>query len=688
MAVRFDELEKIKVSTTNEKFQMNLNNGNTIHNDNYLFLDDLGSIDGNFIYSGPFFEKYLSENKISSHNVGLTLRKFRNEIITISDCDELIQKQIEFGIYLKSLDPKLMTDKIIYNFIVDNKLILIRAFAKLKIKRIYEGLDDIIIQNTDIIIIFICQTLKDILDEMSVIDNKTLHRKEHKYATLFDNPLRLIDNKDINDLIAKIKLTLDKTDNKTDNKPNENIKSTLYARTTLKWIKYEIVKMNNSIKLNKIKSTFEEYIKNLGPELRSDKDINNIIIIIRSKITEQYTKLNPSNLTNEPDKPINRSDKLIDCICKALTKIKDNVIAIHDPKILKQRRLEFEENFNSLDLSLKMNKKINDLIIDIERFIAGRIRKFGLQIIEGCHDNISEPPVIAISVPLIITAGTNGNINFWCPLRGKIIRTIYAHDKFIWSITCCSFINRIASIADGKCIKIWDYHTKLLVSIIFRSASLICYSSDGQYLVLVNFGMIEILNTTTNDIIYSLCGPNIEITTLHFSLDNTNMACGYVNGMIKIWNVKYTKPYCDINFSHCRIQSLSFTPNNDKIVFGDDNNHIFIVDNRTGTNFFQFKLLHSIRCLRFWSNYILIGGCNNNIEFLDVINGEICKVLNDTKSIKTYQVKDMFISADNKQLVSMDHQTIRIWDLEMKMLIREINIEKSNQFMMCSPNWH
>ena len=92
-------------------------------------------------------------------------------------------------------------------------------------------------------------------------------------------------------------------------------------------------------------------------------------------------------------------------------------------------------------------------------------------------------------------------------------------------------------------------------------------------------GIIKIWDGNNNyEKITELLGHNTHITSLCFSPNGTELICGYLNGIIQIWNLITSEEITTLNGHTSSIKSICFFSDGNRLATGSSNEIIKIWD--------------------------------------------------------------------------------------------------------------
>lgn len=250
------------------------------------------------------------------------------------------------------------------------------------------------------------------------------------------------------------------------------------------------------------------------------------------------------------------------------------------------------------------------------------------------------------------------------------------------SYICCSPDNtQIATGDDDKAIRIWDILTGKLIRTLYIHVNIcnsICYSPDAKRIATGNGTFVKVWDAFTGNLIMilkRLTQRGIYITSIHYSYDNKEIAAGYNDGKIKIWDVLTGYP----------LRSFDGISNIDRVCYSYDNRQILSVENNaikvweasTGNLIYTLiDVIHkSAICYSPDNQKIVTGNIHGDIKIWDANNGQLlCTLIGLSKRI----IYSVCYTPDNQKIIiGSEDGIITIYDASTGTLLKTL---KYNRF--------
>ena len=327
----------------------------------------------------------------------------------------------------------------------------------------------------------------------------------------------------------------------------------------------------------------------------------------------------------------------------------------------------------------------------------------------------------------IASGSVDNSVKIWDATSGKEVRTLSGHSKTVRSVAWSPDGKYIASGSSDKTVKIWGVRTSKELYTLSGYSDEVCsvaWSPDGKYIVTgdggSDDGTVRIWNATNGEVIRELLGHSSAVVSVAWSPDGKYIAGGSVHhkGTLKIWdasngkllrtlldtksnnvhsvawspNGKYiastngdyhsaltiweseswkeelsVKPF---NYSYSSFQSIAWSPDGKRIVGGDYDSTIKILDAQTGNKLRTLSSHSSNVYSVSWSpdgKCIVSGSDDGKYEngIIKIWNSQTGKEL-CTLTGHYCLVSSVSWSSDGKYIASggMLDSTIKIWDAQ------------------------
>lgn len=169
----------------------------------------------------------------------------------------------------------------------------------------------------------------------------------------------------------------------------------------------------------------------------------------------------------------------------------------------------------------------------------------------------------------------------WNVDTGELLKTLMGHDEFesINSIVFSPDGKIIASASDDKTVRLWNFHTGLLIQTLKHIAQVkdVVFSADGKTLISAGDDGIRIWNSNTaesNDFI------EIPAVSIVFSLDGRTFVSASSDG-IRVWDAHTKELLKTIEGYSGSVSSVAYSPDGNTIVSGNLNRTIRVWDANT-----------------------------------------------------------------------------------------------------------
>ena len=189
---------------------------------------------------------------------------------------------------------------------------------------------------------------------------------------------------------------------------------------------------------------------------------------------------------------------------------------------------------------------------------------------------------------LLASGGTSGLIRVWDIATGKLVRSIEAHQGWIWKVAFKpSFRDRevLASCSKDSTIKLWDLATgSCLLTIASNPDDFmsLAWSLDSEMLISgTERGEIIFWNSTTGEKIDSTTKHDDSIAAIAFSADGQKFASASADETIRLWDFK-TRQCLKVLKHKAWVRSVVFTPDGKQLISSSTCGTICVWDTATG----------------------------------------------------------------------------------------------------------
>lgn len=263
----------------------------------------------------------------------------------------------------------------------------------------------------------------------------------------------------------------------------------------------------------------------------------------------------------------------------------------------------------------------------------------------------------------LVSAGTDGSINFWSTTNYTRINSI----KFNGFAVVSDDGTLTAASGLDKNNKIWYTNNG---KEIFRTGKLIDYrrsiaiSPDNKIFAGSSFSEIQLFDITAGKLKKIIAGHNGWINSIRFSLDGKRLITGSTDMSAIIWNVESGEIIWQLKGHLAGINVVKFSPDGKLAATGSSDGMIKIWDTERGKEIVSVqKNRNIIKTLAFspCGRYLVSGGTDKTIKVWQSVNGcEIC-----SRPAGDAIVNEVSFSPDGRLLaVCGEDNFIKIFDFE------------------------
>ena len=267
-------------------------------------------------------------------------------------------------------------------------------------------------------------------------------------------------------------------------------------------------------------------------------------------------------------------------------------------------------------------------------------------------------------------------VDLWSVQNGSLIRSYTGlspyHNTLVFSPdgTTLSAVNRIQEYSWGPSsyeLKMWQVTDGKLLNVISNAAARLTYSPDGKYFAANDGqGRINVWDTTTWKLLYTLSEETSNIPKFVFSPDSKTIVSGSSNGTFRVWDIKngqMLKRISDTPYGS-KVSYIAFSKDGKSLYAGMSNEVILwqVSDWKQLYTKSEGKINSAI--YNSDNSLLITGNDKGNLEYWDITNAQLQKTIPVLGSPRQ-NVHSVAYSPDGKLLASLnsDDNEIIIWNL-------------------------
>ncbi len=147
----------------------------------------------------------------------------------------------------------------------------------------------------------------------------------------------------------------------------------------------------------------------------------------------------------------------------------------------------------------------------------------------------------------LVSGSENGSVQVWSLTNGKLLQTVAAHSKAVWSVALSPDGKTLATASTDKTIKLWQL-SSLQLQRTLRGHShavwSVAFSPDGKTLASGGYDKtIKLWNPNTGELIHDWQGHHKPVWSVTFSPDSQILASSSSDEKVKLWEMTSSQEF-------------------------------------------------------------------------------------------------------------------------------------------------
>ena len=191
------------------------------------------------------------------------------------------------------------------------------------------------------------------------------------------------------------------------------------------------------------------------------------------------------------------------------------------------------------------------------------------------------------------TGDENAELKVWNGASGTVIKTITAHDGYIWDLDFSPDGKRLVTSSSDKTAKIWSTDSWKSIGTLKGHLGELGsgkFSSDGCYIVTSSDDeTVRLWDAANQKCVHMFTGHSHSVWRAEFSPDSKLIASSGYNGELLIWSVPERTLLRRIDGHSNQVAGLAFTADGSRVVTASDDGTSRIFDLNTGLELFVLR---------------------------------------------------------------------------------------------------